>query len=246
VARDSAGNRLSRNASWSTPDSSFLYLYSHFGEGIRVLGRASGIGTVYATTDGKTARARIVVRAGVPVAAVTIVPGSATFDRVGINLIFRAAVTDASGTALKNRLVSWSTTDPAVFVVTSVDEWNGDSYATIVTRGAGTAALRATCDGKTGEAAVTVSVPAPVGSVSVAPSSANLAVGDSAAFTAEVRDPSGNLVSDPPPQWIATDTTVVTLRAAGFRAVVYAHTPGTLTLSAASGGKSGSASIVVK
>jgi uncharacterized protein YjdB len=245
VARDSAGNLLARNASWSTPDSAFLYLPYHYGEGgIPVFGRTSGIGTVYATTDGKSAQAKIVVRAVVPVVAV--VPGSATSDRVGINLTFRAALTDAAGTVLKYRLVSWSTTDTTVFALTSVDERNGDSYATIVTRGAGTAALHATCDGKTGEAAVTVSVPAPVASVTVAPSSANLAVGDSAAFTAEVRDPSGNLVSDPPPQWIATDTTVVTLRRAGFHAVVYAHTAGTLTLSAASGGKSGSASIVVK
>ena len=249
VARDSAGNLLARNASWSTPDSSFLYLPSHYGEGgIPVFGRTSGIGTVYATTDGKSAQAKIVVRDVVPVVAV--VPGSATSDRVGSNLTFRAALTDAAGTVLKYRLVSWSTTDTTVFALTSVDERNGDSYATIVTRGAGTAVLHATCDGKTGEAAITVSVsvPAPMGSVTVLPDSANLAVGDSAVFTAEVRDPSGNLVSDPPPYWTATatDTSVFTLRAAGFHAVVYTHAVGSLTLSATSGGKSGSASIVVK
>jgi hypothetical protein len=249
VVRDSAGNLLARNASWFTPDSSFLYLPYHYGEaGVPVFGRASGIGTVYATTDGKSAQAKIVVRDVVPVVAV--VPGSATDDRgAGDNFTFRAALTDAAGTSLKYRLVSWSSTDTTVFAVTSVVELNGDSYATIVTRGAGTAALHATCDGKTGEAAITVSVPAPpapTGSVTVLPDSANLAVGDSAVFTAEVRDPSGNLVSDPPPYWTASDTTVVTLRAAGFRAVVYTHAVGSLTLSATSGGKSGSASIVVR
>jgi hypothetical protein len=64
VLRDSAGDVIYfRGASWFTADTSVLYLYpcgqcSHD----RVLGRAPGIGTVYATSEGKTGRATIRVQ----------------------------------------------------------------------------------------------------------------------------------------------------------------------------------------
>ncbi len=62
VLRDSAGNVLSRGASWFTPDSSVIDV-PPCGEcaGERVFGRAPGVGTVYATRDGKTGRATITV-----------------------------------------------------------------------------------------------------------------------------------------------------------------------------------------
>ncbi len=63
VLRDSAGNVLNRGASFFTPDSSVLDvpLCGDCG-GERVYGRAPGVGTVYATRDGKTGRATITVR----------------------------------------------------------------------------------------------------------------------------------------------------------------------------------------
>jgi uncharacterized protein YjdB len=62
VLRDSAGNVLNRGASWYTPDSLVLDV-PPCGDcgGELVRGRASGVGTVFATRDGRTGRATIKV-----------------------------------------------------------------------------------------------------------------------------------------------------------------------------------------
>ena len=62
VLRDSAGNVLNRGASWYSPDSLVLDV-PPCGDcsGERVRGRATGVGTVFATRDGKTGRATITV-----------------------------------------------------------------------------------------------------------------------------------------------------------------------------------------
>jgi len=62
VLRDSAGNVLNRGASWYSPDSLVLDV-PPCGDcaGDRIRGRATGVGTVFATRDGKTGRATITV-----------------------------------------------------------------------------------------------------------------------------------------------------------------------------------------
>ncbi|HMG19589.1 MAG TPA: hypothetical protein VK573_12750 [Gemmatimonadales bacterium] len=245
VARDSAGNQLPRNASWSTSDSNVLYLPAHLGETMRVLGRAAGVGRILATVEGKTGVATITVRAGAPVAHVSVLPANMTLP-VRSRVILYANLTDAAGTELRYRAVSWTSSDTSVFVIVALEQWEGQSGARIETRGPGTATLRATSEGQTGEATITVYGSGPVASVSVVPSSADFAVGDTVVFSADVRDGAGNLLSDPPPSWAASDTTVVTLQPFGSRVVVYGRAPGRVTLSATAEGKSGTASIVVR
>ena len=62
ILRDSAGNVLNRGASWYTPDTLVLDV-SPCGDcaGDQVRGRAAGVGTVFATRDGKTGHAVITV-----------------------------------------------------------------------------------------------------------------------------------------------------------------------------------------
>lgn len=245
VTSDSAGNRRDHNARWSTPDSNVLYLRARFGVAIGVRGRTAGVAKVYATVDGKTGVGTVTVRAGSPVAHVAVEPASITLgirDRGG----FRAHLTSAAGTVLQDRAVSWTSTDTTVFVILNVQVLDWDSYTTIEARGPGRAALRATSEGQTGEATITVYGSGPVASVSVVPSSADFAMGDTVVFSAEVRDGAGNLLSDPPPSWAASDATVVTLQPFGSRVVVYGRAPGRVTLSATAEGKSGTASIVVR
>src|SRR5207244_1948545 len=115
--------------------------------GDQALGRAPGAATVFATSQGKTGQATITVGRATPVATVTVVPGSASLTG-GDNATFTAQLRDAAGNILSNRSVSWSSTDASIVEITSV---NGPS-ATILARAAGLASLRATSEGKTGEA----------------------------------------------------------------------------------------------
>src|SRR5205814_771189 len=112
-----------------------------------VLGSVATVSIVPANATGKTGQATITVVRATPVATVTVVPGSASLTG-GDNATFTAQLRDAAGNILSNRSVSWSSTDASIVEITSV---NGPS-ATILARAAGLASLRATSEGKTGEA----------------------------------------------------------------------------------------------
>src|SRR5205823_6421499 len=118
--------------------------------GDRALGRAAGMATVFATSQGKTGQATITVGPPAPVATVTVVPGSATLTS-GDNATFTAQLRDAAGNILRNRPVSWSTSDPSVISVSG-----SGTLALVQPRAVGSAFLRATSEGKTGQATITV------------------------------------------------------------------------------------------
>ncbi len=92
-----------------------------------------------------------VVSSTAPVATVTVIPGSATLVVGQDSVLFHAELRDAAGTVV-NRPVSWFGTDSSAFVIQS----SAGLWATVRTRGAGTAFLRATSEGKTGQATITV------------------------------------------------------------------------------------------
>jgi len=79
------------------------------------------------------------------------VPGSVT-AAVGDSLGFRAELRDSAGTVLTNRPVSWFSTDTAVFVI----EGAFGPYSIVRCRKVGSALLRATSEGKTGQTSITV------------------------------------------------------------------------------------------
>ena len=87
----------------------------------------------------------------VPVADVTVTPGSVTLD-VGATRRFQATATDASGTPLP-RPVSWRSQNPAIATV--------DGEGLVTATGAGTVSIIATMGSTSGSASVEVS-PAPV------------------------------------------------------------------------------------
>ena len=138
--------------------------------------------------------------------------------------------------------MTWSSTDPSVFVIGSA---SGHSVS-VFGHAAGTASLQASSEGKTGQATVTVTAPAPVGTVTVVPESSTLAVGDSVWFRAELRDPAGNLLANRIVSWSVTDSSVIDLHAYGAQALVQPRSSGSAILRATSEGKSGEASIIVR
>src|SRR5207248_2132956 len=86
-----------------------------------------------------------------PVASVTVTPPSASLT-VGSAQQLTATPKDANGGALSGRPVSWTSGNPAVASV--------DNNGLVSAVAAGSTAITATSEGKSGQAQVTVSVPA--------------------------------------------------------------------------------------
>jgi len=237
--KDAAGNFLSnRSVSWYTADSTVIRVYA-YGTAALVLARAAGTAVLHATSEGKTGQATMRVAVPAPVATVTVVPGSASLT-VGDNATFAGDVRDAAGNVLSNRAVSWSSTDPSVSITSTAG-----ASATVRALSAGTAVLRATSEGKTGEASISVAAPVPVATVTVVPDTATLAVGDSVAFRADLRDAAGNPLSNRAVSWSASDSTIISLYGFGDQALVQPRAAGSVVLRATSEGKAGQATITV-
>ena len=228
---DAGGNVLTgRTITWSSTNTAVAT--------VNATGYAKAVGpgsaALVATSEGKSGQAQITVNGSsspVPVASVTVSPSSAT-KNVGDVVQFAATTKDANGNVLTGRTITWSSTNTAVVTVSAT----GSAKAV----GAGSAAVVATSEGKSGQAGVTVKIP--VASVTVSPSSATGNVGDAAQFTATTKDANGNVLTGRTITWSSTNTTVVTVSSTGYAKAVGA---GSAAVVATSEGKSGQAPVTV-
>ncbi|MGH7532293.1 MAG: Ig-like domain-containing protein [Gemmatimonadales bacterium] len=241
TVKDASGALLTGvPVTWTASDTAVLSVSS------QGMGRAVGAGTAHvtATAGGKAGTASVTVSGGVvpppasPVGSVVVTPGSAS-GSVGDAAQFTAVVLDTAGATLTGQTVTWRSTNTAVVSVSAT------GYATAV--GGGSAAIVATAGGKSGQAAVTVAgAPAPsqgsIASISVSPASATVSVGGSQQLSAVLKDSAGNILTGRTVTWSSNAVQLATVSAVGL---VAALVPGNLTVTAASGGKSGSASITV-
>ena len=165
-------------------------------------------------------------------ASVTITPDEVAL-KVGESQQLTAVPHDASGNPLSGRPISWTTSAAGVATVSNT--------GLVEAKGSGTATIRATADGKTGEAAVSVTLP-PVASVTVSPGSAELLVGVSEQWAAQARDAAGNAIPGIPLTWSTSDPAIAIVSNAG---VVLALAEGSATISAAAEGIMGGAPLTV-
>ena len=169
----------------------------------------------------------------VPVASVTVSPATASLT-VGQTVQLTATPKDANGNALTGRTITWSSSDNTIATV------NGSGVVTGVGSG-GPVTITATSEGQSGTATVNVTL-APVASVTVAPSSASIAITGTAQLTATPKDASGNPLTGRAISWSSSDNTIATVNGSGLVTGVAA---GPVTITATSEGKSGTASITV-
>ncbi len=164
-----------------------------------------------------------------------------TYVGVGGTITLFAAVGDAQGNPVPNPPVTWTSSADTTASVTGV----GDT-ARVTGRKQGWATITATSGGLSDSHAVQVAgSSAPVATVTVIPGSANLAVGDSVAFRAELRDSAGTLLPDRPVSWFSDDNATIRLDSYGTTGIVWAQAAGTAILRATSEGKTGQATITV-
>jgi len=161
VARDTSGQLVvGRPFTWTT-DNPTAVIVSPAG---LVTARAEGVAHVQATLDGVGGEATILVSPVlVPVASIAVVPGSATALPKGL-VQLTATLRDAAGNILRFRATTWQTSDAAV---ATVSEGLGGT-AVVYGIAAGKATIRATSEGRSATATITVGTVGPYTRVSTA------------------------------------------------------------------------------
>jgi len=235
-----AGDTVLVAVSWSVTGGSIVdsttsrgQHYGHYKAGADP-GNFKVVGKHLASGKSDTATA-VVSPVVVPVAAVVVAPATANV-MVDSAVQLVAIPVDSAGTALGGRAVTWASGAAGVATV--------DGSGLVTGRAAGFAAITATCEGKSGSAAVTVAAPPPaaVASVSVSPASASVSVGQTVQLAATPKDANGNPLTGRTVTWSSGNSGVATVSASG---IVTGVSPGAATITAASEGKSGTAAVTV-
>lgn len=225
---DASNNPLSgRTVTWASSDQAVATVSS---AGV-VSGVAAGLATVTATSEGRSGSAQVTVV--VPVASVTVTPGTATV-LVGGTTTLTATVRDAANNLLTGRPVTWTSTVPSVATVSPAGLVTGVAAGGPVT-------ITATCEGQNGTAQVTVM--APVATVTVSPAASSIVVGHTATLTATLRDAANKVLTDRTIAWTSGNTAVATVSPAGV--VTALSVGGPVVITATSEGQSGTALVTV-
>ena len=168
------------------------------------------------------------------VASVAVTPASASV-LVDETVQLTGTPLDAGGNPLSGRVVTWSSSNPAI---ASVDA------AGLVTAvaGGGPVTITATSEGKSGTSAVTVTT-VPVATVEVTPAAPTIeAGGDTVRLTAVAKDADGNVLSGRVPTWTTSDAAAATVASSGL---VTGVAPGATTVTATIEGQTGTSSVTV-
>ena len=145
-----------------------------------------------------------------------------------------AIARDAGGAAVHGVNIVWSSSNPAVAKVTP---------AGLVTAAApGQADIVATAGNVSAKASITV-VASSVAVVTVTLSASTVLSGQQVVATATVRDSNNTVLTNSPVTWTSSDPSVATAANIG---AISALAPGTTTITATSGGVSGTASLTVQ
>ena len=226
--KDASGTVLTdRTVTWSSSAPGVATVSS---TGV-VAGVAPGSATITATSEGVSATATVVVSL-VPVGSVAVLPSTASVT-AGQTVALSATVRDTAGRVVTDRIVSWTSSDTHVAIVSATGVVTGVA--------AGTAVITASSEGKSGTSTITVVAPA-IESVTLAPSSDTVQVGDNVTLTATVKDVTGAVVTDRSVTWASSNVAVATVSTGG---IVTGRSAGTAVITATSGGRSGSATVLV-
>jgi uncharacterized protein YjdB len=211
-ARDANNNPLTgRAVAWTALDPSVAVVSA---SGV-VTGVALGQARMVGTVEGKADTSTITV-ANVPVATVEVTPAAATVQQ-GETVQLAAAAKDAGGAALTGRAVAWSALDPSIATVSA------QGVVTAVAPGQGR--IVATVEGKTAQAAITVTAPVPARIV-VSPRFAVTSIGAATALSATTFTPRGSQIPNAPVEFTASSAALAVVETGQRTASVTGSIPG--------------------
>ena len=228
--KDVAGNVLTdRRLVWASADPAIATVSNN---GV-VTGVSAGNVDIAATSEGKSAVAAVTVVPVPPrVSSVRIAPDNVyVYVAGGADLV--ATPYDGQGTAIGGRKAVWTTNNVSVASISQTGRVTG-----LVP---GTAVITAVIDGVAGYANVTVRL-VPVAKVTIMPVGASVGEGKSITLVARVTDAAGNVLTNRSVTWASSNTGIATVDQSG---VVRGVRKGTVTITATSEGKFGTASIRV-
>jgi trimeric autotransporter adhesin len=225
---DAGGNPVGGHALFWSSENTAIARVSGDGE---VTGVATGTTRVAASAEGLSGvtTVNVVPRA---VMKVTVSPPSTNL-LIGEAATLTAAVLDRTDKPLEGRALTWTSTDSLIAAVAS----NGR----VTARREGTAVIRATSEGVTGEATVVVSR-VPVATVDVTPATATLTVGESQKLTATPRATNGTALEGRVVSWTSSNPGVVSMAGDGTASAVGV---GVAVVTALVEGRTGTANLTV-
>jgi len=228
--RDGTGSALTgRRLVWATANPAIATVSNN---GV-VTGVSAGNVDIAATAEGKSAVASVTVVPVAPrVSSVRIAPDNVyLYVAGGDDLV--ATPYDGQGTAIGGRRAVWTTNNASVASISQTGRVTG-----LVP---GTAVITAVIDGVTGNANVTVRLE-PVAKVTIMPVGASVGEGKSITLVARVTDAVGNVLTNRTVTWSSSNPGIATIDQSG---VVRGVRKGTVTITATSEGKFGTASVRV-
>lgn len=221
--KDAAGNAMSGGTvSWKSLDT----LVATVSTSGLVTALSSGSTAIIATTLGQNGSASI---NAVGVVSAVFITGSTGNLPMGQSVQLQASAREANGRELFRPDVTWASSAPSVATVSAT------GLVTSVSQG--TTTISAVVDGKTGTLAMTILPPPPVATVAIAPNSGYLPTAVGVPLTVTLRDANNGLLTDG--RIVTYSTSNAAVATVSSTGVVTAQTPGNVTITATSEGKSG-------
>ena len=231
TTRDASNNVLTgRVVTWTTSAAGTASVSSSGS----VTGVAAGTATVSATSEGQTGAATITVNAAPVVSTITITPSSANVI-VGATTTLNAVAIDQYGNPMPGAPIAWSSSDTGTATVSATGVVTGVAV--------GSATITATSGAVSRNASVTVQ-PVPVDHIVVTPADTTINVGRTVGYVATVYDANNNVLTGRTVTWSSSRSSRVLINSSTGVALGIRST-GTVTITASSGGKSGTATIRV-
>ena len=229
VAYDAGQNALTDRAIiWSSSNTGVATVDAN---GL-VTATGPGNASITATAEGKNDVATITVTQA-PVSSVSVTPSPLSMS-VGQSTGLTALLRDDAGNLLSGRPVAWTSSNTTVATI---------SASGVVTAVApGTTTITATSEGKSGSATVTVTNFA-VATVNVQPQSNTIIQGSSVQLSATLTDVNGAPATNRAISWASSNTSIATVSSDGL---VSGVAVGSVTITATSEGKTGSATVNVQ
>ncbi|WP_373065315.1 Ig domain-containing protein, partial [Gemmatimonas sp.] len=196
-----------------------------------VTAQAVGTSTITATVDGLSTSATVIVIPPATIVRVELTPLASTLV-VGRSQPLLATPRDSVGRALAGRMVSWSSSAPAVATVTD---------GAVMAVAPGTAIVTAAVEGRAATATITV-LPVPIASVSVSLSSLIVRMGQMVTAVAVVRDSAGNAL---PGRAVTWSSSIPAVASVSLNGAVTGIAEGSTIISATLEGRSASAAVSV-
>ena len=205
VVADANGNTLTgQTLTWTSSNPAVASVTGAGPITAHLMAIAAGTVTVTATCGGVSGAAPVNVVAGGVVASLVVAPAVVRFENAVPPLGLPSAtgptqlgtlLEDASQNVLTGFPITWSSSDPTVATVSATGLVTPNLAVTI----SSFATITATSEGVSGQSSITVNPL--VATLTVTPSSGNIAVGDSILLVASAYDVNGHLLQGVPASW---------------------------------------------